>query len=178
VDWGTVAEVAIPAAAGLIGAGVGGYPALRAARETMAANERRRREHEAIEARAGARLVRDDLVRVQASIDFALREGRWIEEEVRPQSWESHAAVLARTLDDEEWRVVTGAIIIGRHQARDLADALQSERGSPYPSPDAERMILEWRLEEVRMAIEVLDRYVTVGALISRPLVFSGPGQQ
>lgn len=171
MDLSAVTEMAVPALAGLLGAGVGGYAALKAARETMAADERRKREQETIEARAGARLVRQDLVRVQASVDFALQEGRWINEEVRPQSWEMHAALLARVLDDDEWATVTKAITHGRHQARDLAIALENERGSPYPNRDAEGMILEYRLEEVRAAIDVLGRYVTAGALVRRPLV-------
>lgn len=166
IAGGDIALLVVTAATGLIGALIGGRLALRASREASEADLQHRREQDAVEVRAAARLVRDDLTRTAASIRFALDDGKWIDEQIRPTSWDAHAGTLARALRDDDWHAVRGAIIDANHQARDLAVELSAtSRGL---SPEATQVVLEHRQENVEAARGVLLRYCTIGELLDQ----------
>jgi hypothetical protein len=173
---GDVAQVVVPALAGVAGAWWGGRMTLRVSRQAAERADRERHERELGDKVAAARMVHDELVNAASILDSALRRNFWDLRQIPLVASQAHAGALARTLASGQWVLVSRGIAAARKYARDaqliMEENLRLEQqqqaattstelsGSrfgptPTPIPFNRDVVEQWR-REVSDAIGVL----------------------
>jgi hypothetical protein len=165
---GDIALIGVPALAGLGGgiggALLGGRISRDATREATRAAEAQQRKADLITARAAARLVRKDLVRVRWALEGTAADGFWTSEVLPQDSWDTQASVLARLLDDEDWNAVENAVGVARRHAERIATESAYEERQALDR--GARLLLDGWRTQIDAGLETLNRYITIGMLI------------